>query len=219
MTKKVISGGSGVWGEVAMAGHPQLSTADAAEMVKYILSLSNEKAKEKTLPVKGAYTAKIPAGDKGKGVYIVRASYEDQGSNGLPSLRSEQSFVLRNAKIDPHSFDSYEEVNKMSFGGNNLAISKHGSYMKLSQIDLNGVASLSLAAIAPKPQLNATGGKAELRLDTPKGKLLGESAFLESSDKMDFTPKPLDIPIAQPVNDNQLHDVYVVFSNPKSVAG
>ncbi len=219
LTKKIIAGGSGVWGEVAMAGHPQLSTADAAEMVKYILSLANEKAKEKALPVKGSYTAQVPAGDKGKGVYIVRASYEDQGANGIPSLRSEQSFVLRNAKLDPHAFDAYEEINKMSFGGSNLAIPKHGSYMKLSQIDLNGITSLSLAATAPKPQLNATGGKAELRLDTPKGKLLGESAFLEPSEKMDFTPKALDIPISQPVNDNQLHDVYVVFSNPKADGG
>jgi cytochrome c len=36
LTKKIIVGGSGVWGETAMAGHPQLSTADASEMVKYI---------------------------------------------------------------------------------------------------------------------------------------------------------------------------------------
>jgi cytochrome c len=219
LTKKIIAGGSGVWGEIAMAGHPQLSTTDASEMVKYILNVANEKPKEKSLPVKGIYTAKVPSSDKGKGVYIVRAAYEDQGANGLPSLKSEQSFVLRNVKIDAHGFDEYAEVNKMSYGGNNLAIPKHGSFMKLSQIDLNGLSELVVMATAPKPQLNAIGGKAELRLDNPKGRLLGESALLEASDKMDFTPKPLTVPIEQVIADGKLHDVYLVFANPKAEVG
>lgn len=36
---KIIQGGSGVWGEIPMAPHPSISTDDAKEMVKYILSL------------------------------------------------------------------------------------------------------------------------------------------------------------------------------------
>lgn len=36
---KVISGGSGNWGEVAMTPHADLSKDDAKEMVKYILTL------------------------------------------------------------------------------------------------------------------------------------------------------------------------------------
>lgn len=40
LAKKVISGGSGVWGEVPMTPHPNLALADAKEMVKYILSLN-----------------------------------------------------------------------------------------------------------------------------------------------------------------------------------
>ena len=39
LVKKVISGGSGVWGAVPMTPHPQLAEADVKEMVKYILSL------------------------------------------------------------------------------------------------------------------------------------------------------------------------------------
>lgn len=38
---KVINGGSGVWGEIAMNPHPNVSEADAKEMVKYILSLND----------------------------------------------------------------------------------------------------------------------------------------------------------------------------------
>ena len=37
--KKIIHGGSGVWGEVPMAAHPAISEADAEAMVKYVLLL------------------------------------------------------------------------------------------------------------------------------------------------------------------------------------
>ena len=39
LTKKIISGGTGVWGTNAMAAHPNLSAKDAGKMVDYILSL------------------------------------------------------------------------------------------------------------------------------------------------------------------------------------
>ena len=39
---KIIKGGTGVWGEVPMTAHPQLSEDDAKIMVKYILSLKNQ---------------------------------------------------------------------------------------------------------------------------------------------------------------------------------
>lgn len=39
LAKKVIEGGSGVWGEVPMTPHPGLSEDDAKSIVKYILLL------------------------------------------------------------------------------------------------------------------------------------------------------------------------------------
>ncbi|MBC6610985.1 c-type cytochrome [Hymenobacter sp. BT507] len=39
LAKKVISGGSGNWGQIAMTPHPNLSEKDAEAMVRYILSL------------------------------------------------------------------------------------------------------------------------------------------------------------------------------------
>ncbi|MCC8410974.1 c-type cytochrome [Mucilaginibacter sp. UR6-1] len=39
LAKKVIDGGSGVWGQVPMSPHATLAVADADKMVKYILSL------------------------------------------------------------------------------------------------------------------------------------------------------------------------------------
>ena len=42
LAKKVIEGGSGNWGPVAMTPHPGTSIDDAKEMVRYVLSLKNK---------------------------------------------------------------------------------------------------------------------------------------------------------------------------------
>ena len=39
LSEKIIKGGSGVWGPVAMTPHPSVTAADTKKMVKYILSL------------------------------------------------------------------------------------------------------------------------------------------------------------------------------------
>lgn len=41
LVKKIISGGSGVWGSVPMTPHPALAPADVKIMVTYILTLKN----------------------------------------------------------------------------------------------------------------------------------------------------------------------------------
>jgi cytochrome c551/c552 len=41
LVKKVINGGTGVWGTIPMIGHPALKEADVRVMVQYILSLKS----------------------------------------------------------------------------------------------------------------------------------------------------------------------------------
>ncbi len=41
LAHKIIHGGSGVWGDIAMTPHPNLSQQDAEAMVKYILLLKD----------------------------------------------------------------------------------------------------------------------------------------------------------------------------------
>ena len=43
LADKIIKGGVGVWGEVPMNAHPDVSVADAEKMAKYVLSLDGEK--------------------------------------------------------------------------------------------------------------------------------------------------------------------------------
>jgi cytochrome c len=42
LSEKIIKGGAGSWGQVAMTPHPTIPTADAQKMVKYILSLKGK---------------------------------------------------------------------------------------------------------------------------------------------------------------------------------
>ncbi len=40
---KIIQGGQGVWGEIPMTAHPDISQSDAEKMAMYVLSLDGEK--------------------------------------------------------------------------------------------------------------------------------------------------------------------------------
>jgi cytochrome c len=43
LAQKIIKGGSGVWGQIPMTAHPDVSEADAEKMARYVLSLDGEK--------------------------------------------------------------------------------------------------------------------------------------------------------------------------------
>jgi cytochrome c len=43
LASKIISGGSGVWGEIPMSAHPDINQADAEKMARYVLSMDGEK--------------------------------------------------------------------------------------------------------------------------------------------------------------------------------
>jgi cytochrome c len=43
LATKIIQGGVGVWGEVPMNAHPDVTQADAEKMARYVLSLDGEK--------------------------------------------------------------------------------------------------------------------------------------------------------------------------------
>lgn len=218
LVKKTISGGKGVWGDVPMPAHPQLSAVDAAEMIKYILSLSTPKPTVKSLAAEGTYTTKIPAGDKGNGVFVFNARYTDRGNNGLPGITSVDAITLRNPNINPTKYDIVKDATKMSYGGNSFIIpTQAGSYIGLKHIDLTGIAGIEFIAMAPKAQLNAAGGIIELHIDDPNGKLLGQTPFIgDVQGGSMFAGKPAQLPVAPTEG---YHDVYFVFKNKDAAPG
>lgn len=219
LAKKVINGGGGVWGDVNMAAHPQVSMADATEMVKYILSLDEVKTKP-GLPTKGSFTTSIQKGVSPAGVFLLRASYADKGANGIPSARSEQSLILRNASVEAGTADYVEGIQKFKMGDMPTFMigQADGSYIGFRKFDLTGINQVTLVASAPK-QYGMTGGKVEVRLDSPTGELLGESAVIEPVVGNGQAPPAPSIVSAKLKQTDGFHDIYFVLRNPNSLPG
>jgi cytochrome c len=218
LSDRVINGSTGVWGQVAMAAHPSLSKDDASELIKFILSHSDEQAHPAPLPLKGEYTINLPEDDKGQGVFILRAAYKDRGAVDLPSLSAEKIFVLRNPAVDLHTFNYYQSVQKMSFGGMKLTLpSGNDSYIGLENIDLTGIHHIEVNCAAPK-QYNFSGGTIELHLDQPDGPLVGDPIKVEAIETQGFTSPPPSQIILPSGGIRELHHLYFVFKNKEVAA-
>ncbi|MDB5243729.1 MAG: cytochrome, partial [Spirosoma sp.] len=215
LAKKVIAGGSGVWGEVSMSAHPQLAPADAQEMVSYILSLAEKKQAPASLPVKGSYTMDLPKGDKGEGRYLVRAAYTDKGYGSIPPIMAEKTLLLRSAKMPAGKADKTDGVMKY---GTVIIASVKGAHIGFTTIDLTGIEQIKFTASALKSQLNAAGGLIEVRLDEPTDKLIGQTSFIEPANGSSLTSMPPPV-VAKLSGAKGVHDVYLVFKNDKSPAG
>lgn len=198
LSAKIIKGGSGVWGQSAMSAHPQISTSDAREMVKYILSIGkNEKSGMKTT---GEYVTK-----GSKGAHIITASYSDKGANGQKSIKSQKQVILRHNSLK--ATDNDDQNNMMAYKidglGEVLIVMGDGAYVKYKDVDLTQISKISFGAFAPDPRL--VGGKIEVRVDSPKGPKIGEAIV---DVKGGMGPK-----IAKIDTTNTKKDIYLVCTN------
>jgi cytochrome c len=203
LTEKIIKGGGGVWGEQAMAAHPQISTSDARQMLEYILGLNDPK---KSQPAKAVYEATAHKGKK-EGAYIVQASYSDKGASNVSSLNASQSLALRSPKVKASTFDESKGASKFNveqLGGEIAIAAEDNSYFAFKNLDLTGIKNINVAAFSQKGQ--TAGAKMEVRLGSPTGTLIGEAEIPESS----FAPKKME------VSSSGLQDIYFVFKNPKA---
>ncbi len=161
LSDKIIKGGGGVWGEQAMAAHPQLSVEDSREMVKYILSLNDPK--KKGLATKGIYPIH---GNSKSGNYIVSASYTDKGSASMPPQTGNNNLVLRSAKMKSIYADEvlYAIKYKTDDYGDVIIPNTDKGYALFKNIDLTGVKSIKVDAISKN---GGVGGTLALRIGSP----------------------------------------------------
>ena len=213
LAKKIIEGGSGVWGDVAMAAHPTLTTQQASQIVKYILSLGDKK-ESPSVPVEGSYTIPKPENreETMRGAVIIRAAYEDKGANGIPPIRQEHVRILKAPALGAVDIDQSKGVVVTSL--NNLPMdimtgTIHSSYIVFKQIDLSGIDEISIMAAAFE-RSDHVGGTLELHLDTPEGTLTGTSKPVMP----DNTRKPVRSAFAITPTEG-VHDLYFVYTNPK----
>ena len=202
LANKIIKGGGGVWGEQAMSAHPQLKDSEATDMVRYILSLADDKAANRQ-PLAGDY---LPAKQKKDGSYIFTASYTDRGNGAVGPITGSSSLALRSPSVKAVSADGKQDIFEYDIPkvGPAAIGTKSGSYLAFNDIDLTGIQSISPTVFAATEQV--AGGKLEARLDSPTGTLLGET------DVKNGTMGPVNLPFRQPVQG--VHKLYFVFINP-----
>lgn len=221
LVNKVIKGGGGVWGETMMAAHPQLSVADATEIIKYVLSLGSQPAVT-TLPTKGSYTVSIPKGVPEQGALVLRAAYTDKGANGIAPATSEKIMVLKSAAFSASKADRIDGIMKYVLPSPPIELmigSGNRAYLGFDKIDLTGIQQVMFVALAPIDQVHAAGGTIEVHIDSPTGQMIGETTpIVPSQGKMD-KPSPI-ISFARLTSaPGGMHEIYFVFRNDKAAAG
>jgi len=181
LSSKVIHGGGGVWGTHAMAAHPKLSQQQAETMVKYILSLSQKQATTSSIPFTGTYVTKVPAGENGKGGYLLRAAYTDKGNNGATNLSTENIVALRSPSINPQLADEKKGAQLVTTPVVAFYMTGHNAHLGYSNIDLTGIKEIQFIVQA-QPRAGALGGVIEVHLDSPVGQLIGKTDTVVSKD-------------------------------------
>ncbi len=173
LQKKIIAGGTGVWGEVVMPAHPNVTTDEARQIALYIRSLADTGVKQKSLPLAGSLVPKPSPTDN---VMVLTASYTDQGNNGVRPLTGANSVSLRGSTVAFSTATKSQGFSPIAFNGMNLLLLPDGpGWFAMDNIDLKGVNSAMITAgwqAAPK-----AGVDFEMRLNAPDGELLGRGSM------------------------------------------
>jgi cytochrome c len=220
LSKKIINGGSGTWGKTAMAAHPNISEADAKNIVKYILSIGKES--KAVFPIAGKYNFEKHQPSDVFGKYIFKATYADKGNAGISSFLSEKTHILRQPIFMANDYEALHEASQFKIGAGTvegvtedlfIVNGEHDGYIHFGELDLTGITSLVL--VTNTNPIYFIGGTMELRLDKPNGTVWASSKQPTSDKTKIITPlKPTPI--------TGKHHLYLVFkssdpASPKSV--
>jgi glucose/arabinose dehydrogenase/cytochrome c551/c552/type 1 glutamine amidotransferase len=141
---KIVTGGTGVWGEVTMPAHPKVTSDETRQIALYILSLSGDQMKEKSLPAKGTITAESSAPGN---MLVITASYTDKGAEGTIPLTGSKSVAIPSSTVKFTDKTKVDGMQAMNFNGIDLLlISKSSGWFVLENVSLKGVKSVSLTA-------------------------------------------------------------------------
>ena len=171
--KKIVEGGSGVWGEVMMPAHPDVSRDEARQIAAYIMSLAGDGQVKNSLPPAGTIMPEAKAPDQ---VLVLTASYTDNGEGNARPLTGIQSVALPGSTLSFSPKLRKEGIADINFNGMDLLLlSGNEGWFSLDEIDLSGVSSINLTVGWQAPP--AVGYDFEVRLDNPSGELAGKGSL------------------------------------------
>ena len=167
---KIVTGGTGVWGEVTMPAHPNVTSDESRQIAMYILSLNEDQVKEKSLPAKGTITAESSSPGN---MLVITASYTDEGAEGTIPLTGSKSIVIPSSTVKFNDQMKLDGMQAMQFGGMDiLLIGKSIGWFMLENMSLKGVKSVSLTAGWQAPP--SMYFDFEIHENTPDGPVIGE---------------------------------------------
>ena len=210
LAQKVLSGGTGVWGQLPMPPHPQHSIDQLRRMVAWVLSLKDDPASPPQSGASGTFTApKKP--EKGtrvdEGVLILTAAYTDDGKQAtLPRLRGEGTVVLHSRRKKAALYDENHGMAYVEHAYGEKAIVGHfkdGTHILWRDLNLTGISRITVRAGC----FDTKGGTLELRSGSPTGPVLATIEVKPSgqADSGEFLSIPATLTKA-----NGLTDVCVV---------
>ncbi|MEM8484923.1 MAG: ThuA domain-containing protein [Bacteroidota bacterium] len=177
LIEKIRNGGSGVWGETAMAAHPDMTQDEVGAIVEYILAQTKEQVAPVSLPLSGTFSLDAHQEvEQQQGMYFLRASYTDQGANGIGPLTRQSLFVLRHPRVQAETFDFSHNVKVKAGSGSEPTVIEEiydGSHIGFENIDLTGVAGLKFMLMGTTA--STTSGTIEVRMDAVDGQLIGSA--------------------------------------------
>jgi cytochrome c len=194
LANKIITGGSGVWGNHYMNAHPQLSKEDAVNAVKFVLALAQQKTFD-SLPQKG--TLNLSASSKASGSYVLTANYTDLG-NGVVPLTAISELVLRPSKIEAEDADIVRNIERNK---DMLGRIHNKSYFVLKNIDLKDIKEITYRYSSKE-----IGATLEVHADSQKGEVISVLNY-ESTGAWDKF-REVTASIKDP---GGRHDLYFVF--------
>ncbi|WP_010518908.1 ThuA domain-containing protein [Croceivirga radicis] len=212
LMSRIIGGGSGVWGEVTMPAHPNLSEAEASQIVMYIQSLTGGENKKKSLPLKGNIN---PENRTGGEALVLTASYTDRGTAQALPLTGSKTIILNSNTVGFSENTETENLQYMQFNGMELLLMNNTSgYLKLPQVDLNGLSTaMIMAGWQEAPVIPFT---FKMHLGSPNGTVVGTGKYEPSMGKGQGTA------IVIPINYDQekgVEDLYITYKAEGSELG
>jgi len=210
LVQKIIKGGGGKWGEVAMSAHPTLKEDDVKQIVNWVLSLSANKEKKKSLPAEGSINPSLDKPVKNNGVLYLTATYTDNGGTNIKPLSGGNAIALHNNTYTFENVEKMKDFSKNFFNGTAYMMApKNTGWFAIENIDLSLIQSATLTlAWTNQP---VAGYTFEVHLDAENGNKIGEFTFDAitaplKSEKPSF--KTISGPL-QPITDGKMHTLYI----------
>lgn len=210
---KIIKGGKGVWGDVAMSGHPQLSKNEAKAIADYILSVNKPKETRK-IPLSGSYKLDIPSGQQPYGSFILTAAYKDRGSATTSAQTGKFLQLLRYPVLYPRNAEFQHSTRLITTPSKEFHVEGDGSYFGFKGIDLTGISVMNLSVYAEEWQ-GVAGGYVECYLDSIQGQLVGKSQWVKVVKDRKRIKEGFSLSGKQIKGS---HDIYFVFKNPQAMS-